>query len=239
MSEPSHIKVVQDSDDLINFLSKYILDTAKDAIEQRGLFTMGVSGGSIIKTLAEVFQKASDIEWTRWAIFFCDERIVPFDSSDSTYGQFKEKVINKVGYSSSWFPIDSNLPPEKCASDYEKQMKIIFRNVDFPNFDILLLGMGPDGHTCSLFPNHDLLEEEHKWVADITDSPKPPPCRVTFTLPTVNNAKNIAFVCMGESKADTLKKVMDENGSHLPASLVKPVNGKLTWIVDKPAASKL
>jgi len=236
------VEVFENNDAIVSFLSGYILETAKKAIKESKLFTLGVSGGSIVSMLATIFEKENDnIQWEKWAIFFCDERLVSFDKDDSTYGQFKQKVINKIGHSSSWFPIDPDRTPEASAGEYEKQMKVIFRNTDFPDFDILLLGMGPDGHTCSLFPGHKLLKENTKWVAAIEDSPKPPPCRITFTLPTVNNAKNIAFICTGANKSETLEKIFKkkDGGESLPAALVKPECGELTWVLDKPAASKL
>jgi 6-phosphogluconolactonase len=112
-------------------------------------------------------------------------------------------------------------------------------SVKFPVFDLLLLGVGPDGHTCSLFPNHPLLKESVGWVAYIGDSPKPPPRRITFTLPVVNHAHNIAFVATGEGKQDVLKEIIEDPESKLPSALVQPVTGKLYWFLDDAAATKL
>lgn len=112
-------------------------------------------------------------------------------------------------------------------------------SVKFPVFDLLLLGVGPDGHTCSLFPDHPLLDENVGWVAYIGDSPKPPPRRITFTLPVVNHAHNIAFVATGEGKQDVLKEIIENSESKLPSALVKPVTGKLYWFLDDAAATKL
>lgn len=138
---------------------------------------------------------------------------------------------------------------EKAAEDYEFVIRQLVRTrvvsvsdtSDCPKFDLILLGMGPDGHVASLFPNHSVLDEREEWVTFITDSPKPPPERITFTLPVINSASNVAVVVTGSSKADAVHTVIDkvEQESKLPAKLVQPTTGKLVWFLDKAAASKL
>jgi len=108
----------------------------------------------------------------------------------------------------------------------------------FPIFDLILLGVGPDGHTASLFPGHELLSEEDRWVAYIEDSPKPPPRRITFTYPVINHAARVAFVASGAGKASTLQTVLDNPEVGLPASRVRPVSpGQVYWFVDEAAVS--
>ena len=102
--------------------------------------------------------------------------------------------------------------------------------------DALLLGMGPDGHTCSLFPGHKLLEETSVTVAPISDSPKPPPCRVTLTYPVINNARACVFVCTGDGKKEIVADIFDA-GADYPAARVKPGNGELIWVLDSAAAA--
>lgn len=111
----------------------------------------------------------------------------------------------------------------------------------FPVFDLILLGIGPDGHTASLFPGHELLTEEDRWVAYLDDSPKPPPRRITLTYPVINHASKVAFVATGEGKQDVLATIMDEPaGLSLPASRVRPTqNGQLYWFVDDAASAKV
>jgi len=128
----------------------------------------------------------------------------------------------------------------EVAEDYMHKMKEYFHPGSLPKFDLLLLGMGPDGHTCSLFPGHPVLLEKNAWIATVTDSPKPPPCRITLTLPVINNARTCVFVSTGASKADTIKRVLEGNEPKpLPASLVRPTQGKLYWLLDEGAASLL
>ena len=132
---------------------------------------------------------------------------------------------------------------EEIADAYEQELIREFASKDaarFPVFDLILLGVGPDGHTASLFPGHALLSEDDRWVAYITDSPKPPPRRITLTYPVINHAARVAFVASGANKADTLKTVLDHPEQGLPASRVRPITpGQVYWFVDDAAASKV
>jgi 6-phosphogluconolactonase len=133
---------------------------------------------------------------------------------------------------------------EELTDSYERQLINEFASKDsarFPVFDLILLGLGPDGHTASLFPTHELLSEELRWVAYLNDSPKPPPNRISFTYPVINHASSVAFVATGESKQDVLAEIMDNPAKRsLPASRVRPVShGKLHWFVDDAASAKV
>ena len=117
----------------------------------------------------------------------------------------------------------------------------VLENRDCPKFDLILLGMGPDGHVASLFPGHSALDQSVDWVTHITDSPKPPPERITFTLPVINSAANVAVVVTGTAKAKAVRRAI-EGGSEtpeLPAQMVSPTDGKLVWFLDQSAASEL
>lgn len=142
-------------------------------------------------------------DWSKWKIFFCDERYVPVDSTDSTFGTYKRGLLPFVnGLTEDQFVnIDGSLPLEKGAEEYEQKVIKEFQGKT-PRFDLLLLGMGPDGHTCSLFPGHKLLSESEKLIAPISDSPKPPPERVTMTLPLIRNSKCNIYAMSGESKKE-------------------------------------
>ena len=141
--------------------------------------------------------------------------------------------------------IDTSLldDAEELADTYEKELIKEFAQRDaarFPIFDLILLGMGPDGHTASLFPGHELLSENDRWVAPIEDSPKPPPRRITLTYPVINHAARVAFVAAGSGKQDMLSAVLDTPEQGLPSSRVRPVPpGHLYWFVDDAASAKI
>ncbi|KAG5832767.1 hypothetical protein ANANG_G00294630 [Anguilla anguilla] len=207
----------------------------------RGRFSVGVSGGSLVAMLGKELTSLPDLDCSRWLVGFCDERVVPFSDPESTYGLYKDQLFSKVNIPESGvLAINPTLPVRECAEDYARKLSENFPGEAIPVFDLLLLGMGPDGHTCSLFPDHPLLEESQKTVAPISDSPKPPPQRVTLTLPVVNAARCVAFVSTGGSKASVLKRVLEGGeGPVLPAARVAPGKGELLWLLDEPAAASL
>uniref|UniRef100_A0A4W3JS25 6-phosphogluconolactonase n=1 Tax=Callorhinchus milii TaxID=7868 RepID=A0A4W3JS25_CALMI len=134
--------------------------------------------------------------------------------------------------------INPTLPVEEAAKDYAVRLRELFPGDNMPVFDLLILGMGPDGHTCSLFPDHPLLKEQTQIIAPISNSPKPPPRRITMTLPLLNAARSAVFVVTGDSKATVLKEVLEgKSANPLPAGLVQPA--EVNWFVDQASASKL
>ncbi|CAL9693177.1 unnamed protein product [Knipowitschia caucasica] len=222
-------------------LASLVTSRAEKAISSRGRFTLGLSGGSLVSTLSKELLALPQLDCSKWVFAFCDERLVSFDDPESTYGLYKKNLFSKVNVPDSGIlSIDPSLAVAECAEDYCRKLVHAFPGETIPVFDLLLLGMGPDGHTCSLFPGHPLLEETEKIVAPISDSPKPPPQRVTMTFPTVNAARCVAFVSTGGSKAPILKEVLEGGeGPALPAARVAPQNGELFWLVDDPAAASL
>lgn len=171
---------------------------------------------------------------------------MPLDHEDSNHKLCMEVLFSKVAIpSENIHHIDpSHLNDlEALADAYESQLILEFASKDsarFPVFDLILLGIGPDGHTASLFPGHPLLVEEGRWVAYLDDSPKPPPKRITLTYPVINHASKVAFVATGEGKQDILAEIMDNPAKNsLPASRVGPAHGKLYWFVDDAASAKV
>ncbi|CAG8482125.1 11992_t:CDS:2 [Acaulospora colombiana] len=249
-----HIVTKPTIDELSIALVDLVVEESRKAINARDRFTIGLSGGSLPKVLATDLKDREDVEWDKWQVFFCDERLVPLDSEDSNYLLCKRELFDHVPIpperihtiNNELIPKDQDAFTEEVSQeiidDYEKQLIEVFACVNavkFPVFDLLLLGIGPDGHTCSLFPGHSLLDESSLWVAYIEDSPKPPPRRITFTLPVINHAHTVAFVATGAGKQDVLCKILEEDGKDLPAQLVKPSHGRLYWFLDDKAAAKL
>ncbi|XP_012689222.1 6-phosphogluconolactonase [Clupea harengus] len=223
-------------------LAQLVCDRAQKALSAgRSQFSVGLSGGSLVSMLSKELPTLPGLDCSKWVVGFCDERVVPFDDPESTYGLYKNQLFSKINIPDEGIlAIDPSLPVEQCAEDYAHKLNQVFPNEDVPVFDMLLLGMGPDGHTCSLFPGHALLQETQKIIAPISDSPKPPPCRVTMTLPVVNAARCVVFVSTGGSKAPVLKEVLEGGeGPALPAARVAPTQGELLWLVDEPASASL
>jgi len=210
-------------------------------------FHLGLSGGSLAKFLVAGLPKIAT-DWTRWRLFFCDERLVPEDSPDSTWGVYQAGLLQVTPLTRDQFlVVNTGLEPEAAARDYQAQL-VDRLGGPRPRLDLLLLGAGPDGHTCSLFPGHPLLAEPGpdsggRLVASVTDSPKPPPCRVTLTLPAVNSARCCVFAAAGQGKAETMARLLGPMGvgeEELPARRVRPgAGGRLYWILDQGAASLL
>ncbi|XP_029191141.2 6-phosphogluconolactonase-like [Acropora millepora] len=217
-----------------------IAQKSSEAVKDHGFFSVGFSGGSLPKIVCPGLLSL-EIDFSKWRVFFCDERYVPLTDADSNYATVKQHFLDKTSIAPEQvLMIKSDIPLDEAAKDYERGLKGWYPGVDVPTLDMLLLGMGPDGHTCSLFPDHPLLQEASLLVAPISDSPKPPPCRITLTYTIINAAKCAVFVSTGSSKAQVLKQVLEgDEFRPLPAARVKPINGDLHWFVDDAAASLL
>ncbi|KAF2367257.1 6-phosphogluconolactonase DevB-type [Trinorchestia longiramus] len=237
-------KILTDKAELAKTLAEVIATAASEAIAARGVFTLGLSGGSMAQFVcSEVPSITTD--WSSWRLLLCDERLVPLNSPDSTQQIYITGLIEKTPLSRhQLLEVDCSLEPDAAASTYEKALRILCPDAALPQLDLLLLGVGPDGHTASLFPQHPLLEEQQRWVAPITDSPKPPPTRITLTLPVLNNARCCLMAFAGAEKAEMVKSLRLERDSPvtattLPAARVRPTHGQLMWLMDAAAASKL
>jgi len=170
--------------------------------------------------------------------FFADERCVGLNHSDSNYKLCSELLLNHVSITKHQiYTIDPTLiqSPKEAALAYQQQLTRVFQE-SIPQFDMIFLGMGPDGHTCSLFPNHPLLNESHDWIAPIMDSPKPPSCRITMTFPLLNAARYTIFVATGAGKSGKIHEIFDL-GMDYPCSRVK--SQQVIWIIDHAAAQEL
>ncbi|ODV89501.1 hypothetical protein CANCADRAFT_140113 [Tortispora caseinolytica NRRL Y-17796] len=231
-------------DDMSAALAQYIASAQKASIEHHGRFRIGISGGSLVEVVANGLLKNKDINFNVWDLFFVDERLVPLTDPESNYFQVKKYLLDRIPGDKTKmrvFHIDESLldDAQEVADSYEKDLVKTFAakdSVKHPQFDLLLLGCGPDGHTASLFPGHEALRESIAWVTPVEDSPKPPSRRITLTLPVLTHGTRIAFVATGSSKADILKSALEDSESTLPASLVTTGGGsKVSWFVDEAA----
>ncbi|KAF8420427.1 hypothetical protein EV426DRAFT_612274 [Tirmania nivea] len=233
------------NDKLSSGLAEYVLKAQNLALSRHTKFRIAVSGGSLPSILASpALINDPSAQWSKWEIFFADERAVPLSHPDSNYGLLKSVLLDKLPKASDApkvFPIDESLlgDTQELAVAYEKTLVQSFAakdSVKLPIFDLILLGCGPDGHTCSLFPKHELLREGVAWVAPIEDSPKPPPRRITLTLPVVTHAIRVVFVATGAGKKEVLKTIFEKPEEGLPCSLVNVGAGdKVVWFTDDAA----
>ncbi|KAJ1383078.1 NagB/RpiA transferase-like [Sesbania bispinosa] len=242
---------VFEKEELAVSLAKYVADLSNKFTKERGAFTVCLSGGSLIKYLGKLLEPpyVDSLEWSKWHVFWVDERVVPKTHEDSNYKLALDGLLSKVPIPpGNVYAINDALPAEGAADDYETCLRhLVKSNViasssvsGFPKFDLMLLGMGPDGHIASLFPGHPLVQENKKWVTFIKDSPKPPPERITFTFPVINSSAYAALVVTGTGKADAVHSALrgSQNSNKLPVAMVSP-EGELKWFLDKGAASKL
>ncbi|KAK3807298.1 MAG: 6-phosphogluconolactonase [Benniella sp.] len=245
-SSPPKILSFPDELTLSKGLDEYVAKLSEEAISRHDRFTVALSGGSLPRQLSAILRNNKTVQFSKWVVYFADERCVPLDSEDSNYRLAKTELFDHLEEKipeENIHTINADLDPEEAADDYISQLASTFATKDsvrYPVFDLILLGVGPDGHTCSLFPGHELLKESSVWCASITDSPKPPPERITLTFPVLNHAHHVAFVAAGAGKQDILHSILDPSSkADLPAMHVKPITGTLTWFLDDAASGKI
>ncbi len=230
--------------DLFHAAAEELVRVGRNAIGAQGRFTVALSGGSTPKNLyALLAEKYGNFAWNRTFLFFGDERHVPPDHSDSNYRMVKESLLTKIQIpAENIFRVEAENPDASAAAlDYEKQMRQFFspQAGEFPRFDLILLGMGPDGHTASLFPGSDGLSEKSRWVI-ATWVEKFKTHRITFTFPVLNNASEVMLLASGADKADMVRQVLEgKNDPPYPSQQVLPKDGKLLWLLDEAAAANL
>ncbi len=245
---PTEIHVLQDGSALSRAAADEIARVAREAIAARGRFTIALSGGSTPKTIfaliaADHAAGANTLPWDKVHIFFGDERPVPPDSPDSNFRMATEALLSKVPLPlANIHRIHSELDAATAASSYETELHSVFgtRTGEIPRFDLILLGMGADGHTASLFPGTDALKEQGALVA-ATWVEKLKTHRITFTYPLINHAAEILFITGGADKATMLRNILhgDPAGQTYPSQDVRPVSGRLFWFTDEAAAALL
>lgn len=232
-----------DGDSLAEELAAVVIDHQNKALQSKNYFDVAISGGSLAKTMAKGLLGKPSVEWPKWRVWLADERIVPLDHEDSNYAVFIKDCVSKLPEDQR--PTIEALSPE-LLKDYEHtstkefikdyQERLVKALGPQPSLDFVFLGMGPDGHTCSLFPGHELLAESKAYVAGLDNSPKPPPRRITLTKPALKLAKQIVFVATGAAKKDAIHKVFAENDAQLPSQQVNELSEQLVlWFVDPPA----
>lgn len=213
-------------------LARFVEEEAARAIEARGAFSIALPGGSVATEGFPLLARAS-VDWARVDFLWGDERAVPPDHADSNYGVAKRLLLDAVRAPADRVHRMVAEAPDRAASArlYEATARRI-------GIDLAVLGVGPDGHVCSLFPGHPLLGEETRWVAAIDDSPKPPPARLTLTLPCLAAAGAVVIVALGSAKAEVVRAAFEDPECSLPLALVLRRAARAQLLVD-PAAGAL
>jgi 6-phosphogluconolactonase len=240
---PDFLKVVPDVSSLIRTAVDEIVVAAEAAIREHGRFTIALSGGN---TPREVYASwaergKSTFPWSKTFFFFGDERSVPPDHPDSNFRMARESLFSKVPVpQENIFRIPAEFGATKAAEQYEKTLREFFKLQpgEWPRLDLILLGIGEEGHTASLFPGSKALSETSRlvapnWIEKLKTD------RITFTFPVINSAAETVFLVAGAAKAEIVREIFLTEGEQYPAQCVHPAHGRLLWIVDQPAASLL
>lgn len=246
MNSSAEIRTLTTPQELFAAAAEEVVRAANEAVAQRGRFTIALAGGSTPKSLYNLLatNARTALPWDRMFFFWGDERHVPPTDSDSNYRMADEAMLAKIPVpAANVFRMKTENPEaEAVAEDYEETLRKFFQLEpgQLPTFDLILLGMGPDGHTASLFPGTAALQEKSRLVlANWVEKMKT--YRITLTLPVLNAARCVIFLVSGTDKAPALHAVLEEDvsGEQYPAKLVQPRQGKVIWLVDRAAASSL
>ena len=236
------IVILEDEESVGKAAADLIVSISKLAIAKNGKFTIALSGGKTPSRLFSILAErpyVKEIDWKSTYIFWGDERYVPSNNAQNNSFVARKILLDNIPVpAENIFPIQVNIPPAAAASHYEKTLRLFFRT-ELPSFDLILLGLGEDGHTASLFPGTPVLTEKDALVKEVLLEEQQV-YRITFTIPLINNAKHILFLVTGREKAGILFKVLEGKASpqKYPAKLIKAGKGKkLFWYADKSAAS--
>jgi 6-phosphogluconolactonase len=237
------IRIYPDLEALSHAAAKLFAAEARRAVQARGRFTVALAGGGTPRRTYELLAREpfrEVVPWQNTHVFWGDERCVPGDDPRNNAMMARQTLLDHVPVPSEQVhPMICGPSPQAAATEYEALLRSFFAN-GRPQFDLILLGLGENGHTASLFPGTSVLEEQQRWVAEVYVAEERLH-RLTLTAATINQAAMVVFLVSGHGKAPILRKVLKEaQGSHsIPARLIKPVDGGLLWLVDRDAASLL
>ena len=244
MNSDPNVLVFDTPEQVAQAAAERFVDYSAASIADHGLFTVALAGGSTPRRAYELLgsdEVKNRVDWQLVQLFFGDERMVPPDSPESNYRMVNDALLARVPLPpQNIHRMNGDFAPSESAESYEAELKDFFATTAWPRFDLILLGMGDDGHTASLFPGSAALNETAKWVV-ATHHPQTGQARTTLTLPVINQAARVVFLVTGKTKAAALERVLHDEAANdqLPAQQIRPVNGTLKWLVDRSAASAL
>ena len=225
--------------------AEFFTSEVAEAIKLRGMARVAISGGSTPKNMFALLaaEYADKVDWATLQLFWVDERCVAPDDPESNYGVTKAELLDKVALpAANVHRMEGELDPEEAAARYESEIRNTFKleGAETPTFDLILLGLGPDGHTASLFPHTDGLNEMAR-ICIANHVPQKDTWRMTLTWPVITQGRKVAFLIEGEEKAEILRTVFSGayDPEEYPAQLIRPASGKLLLLLDQAAAAKL
>jgi 6-phosphogluconolactonase len=238
------MRVFADPEAIAVAAARRVVELAREAIDERGAFSIALSGGSTPRRVYELLagdEFRESVDWPSVHVFFGDERAVPADHAESNYRMANEALLSRVlVLPENVHRIEGLGDAAANASAYESVMRGFFGDAEWPRFDLVLLGMGDDGHTASLFPGTVALSERRAWVvANWVE--KFDAWRITLSAPAINAARHVLFLVTGAGKAERLREVLkgERDPMRLPSQLISPHDGTLEWFIDNAAASRL
>ena len=242
-SKEKRVRVLQNKEVVAEFAVNTWVELSTASVAEKGVFTVALSGG---RTPIDFYQQLTacphPLPWNQTHIFFADERFVPHDDKASNYRMINEQLHSRIHIpKKNIHPVlTEGVTLEESAKKYEADLQNFFKigGNDIPVFDLIVLGIGTDGHTASLFPRTTALQETKRLaipvIADTSSSE-----RITLSLGVINNAKNICFLVTGTSKAEAIKAILEDKATTLPAAMVKPTQGAVLFLIDQAAPSLL
>jgi 6-phosphogluconolactonase len=236
------LNIFNTENEVLNALAAHFVKIAGESITKQGKFSVALSGGSSPKKLYELLALSfkNDVQWDKVYFFFGDERNVPQTHTDSNYLMAKKALFDPLNISASnIFPVDTSLDPKDAAQRYEAEIEEFFED-DELSFDLILLGLGDNSHTASLFPHTPVLHDRTPGVKEVFLEDQQV-YRITLNAPLINEAQHIAFLVYGVAKAIAVHHVLedDEDIEEYPAQLIEPIVGEIQWFLDHDAASML
>ena len=235
-----YLQVYKNAEETTIALADWIVALIKKTLEAKDRFTIALSGGETPKKLYQTLASHAyreKINWSRLHIFWGDERFVPFTDDSNNAKMAFDNLLSKINIPSEQIhTMWTDVTPQESATQYENILHKYFDKKQ-TTFDLVLLGMGDDGHTLSLFPGNEVLNDTTSWVSAVGSKEKGE--RITLMPSVVNRSSAIAFLITGESKAKILQQVLESQENNYPAQLIQPSNGELYWFVDEAAAANL
>jgi len=239
------LKVSASTAEVTRATAELFVDCAAEAVRLRGVARIAISGGSTPKTVFQLIaaEYAAKVPWDKLQLFWVDERCVPPDHPESNYGMTRAAMLSKVPLpAANVHRMEGELDPEEAASRYESEIRNTFRleGAQTPTFDLILLGLGPDGHTASLFPHTEGLNEMAR-ICIANHVPQKDTWRMTLTWPVITQGREVAFLIEGVEKAEIVRTVFAGayDPETYPAQLIRPASGKLLLLLDAAAATGL